>query len=172
MRQLPNTPLKLLVVDDDPNTRELLSEALTVCGATVRVSATAGEAQQALATWRPDLVISDLGMPRIDGYELMRRVRHLPPEQGGTTPAIACTAYGGDDNRVRALNVGYDAVLEKPVNLDTLMDTIVHVAGVRGFRSAGVSGAPAADTPGCAAPAPSAAERPRSAPDSYARRRL
>jgi CheY-like chemotaxis protein len=130
-----HAPLKLLVVDDDPNTRELLRDALEVRGASVRASATATEAQQMLAAWHPDLMISDIGMPCVDGYELIRRVRHLPPAEGGTTPAIACTGYARPEDRARAMYAGYDAVVAKPVDLDVLLDTIAHVAGVRGGRS-------------------------------------
>ena len=107
---LPHAPLKLLVVDDDPNTRELLRDALEIRGACVRASATANEAQQLLAVWHPDLMISDIGMPCVDGYELIRRVRHLPAAQGGTTPAIACTGHARTEDRARAICAGYDAV--------------------------------------------------------------
>ena len=78
---------QLLIVDDDPNTRDLLLEALEVYGANVRVSSNASEARQAVTAWHPDLMISDLGMPREDGYQLIRRVRNLPADQGGTIPA-------------------------------------------------------------------------------------
>jgi CheY-like chemotaxis protein len=132
MLPLPHAPLKLLVVDDDRNTRELLCDALEIRGACVRASATANEAQQLLAAWHPDLMISDIGMPCVDGYELIRRVRHLPADQGGTTPAIACTGHARAEDRARAMYAGYDAVVAKPVDLDVLIDTIVHVAGVRG----------------------------------------
>jgi CheY-like chemotaxis protein len=132
MPPLAHTPLKLLVVDDDPNTRQLLCDALEIRGACVRASATAIEAQQLLAAWHPDLMISDIGMPSVDGYELIRRVRHLPADQGGTTPAIACTGHARAEDRTRAMYAGYDAVVAKPVDLDVLIDTIAHVAGVRG----------------------------------------
>lgn len=132
MLPLPHAPLKLLVVDDDPNTRELLCDALEIRGACVRASATANEAQRLLAAWHPDLMISDIGMPCVDGYELIRRVRHLPADQGGTTPAIACTGHVRAEDRARAMYAGYDAVVAKPVDLDVLIDTIVHVTGVRG----------------------------------------
>lgn len=161
MRPLPTTHLKLLIVDDDPHTRELLSEALECRGANVRASATAHEARQALAAWRPDLVISDLGMPREDGYELIRRVRGLPPEKGGRIPAIACTGYARAGDRERAMHAGFDAVVSKPVDLELLVDTIVHVAGVRGLGSgddappAATGACPdAAGAAGCAGSAP------------------
>jgi CheY-like chemotaxis protein len=131
MRTLPRSNLKLLIVDDDPTTRALLAEALETRGACVRASASAREAQQALVLWHPDLVISDVGMPRESGYEFIRRVRHLPEEEGGTTPAIACTGYARAEDRARAMDAGFDAVVPKPVDLDLLVSTIAHVAGVR-----------------------------------------
>lgn len=137
MRTLPRSNLKLLIVDDDPNTRALLAEALEFRGARVRASASASEAQQALSAWRPDLVISDVGMPRENGYDLIRRVRGLPAEAGGRTPAIACTGYARAEDRARAMGAGFDAVVSKPVDLDVLVDTIAHVAGLRDSGSAG-----------------------------------
>jgi CheY-like chemotaxis protein len=161
MNPLPNSTLRLLVVDDDPNTRALLGEALEISGANVKVSSSAQEARQTIASWHPDLMISDLGMPREDGYELIRRVRGLAPEEGGTTPAIACTGYTRNEDRARALDAGFDAVVTKPVNLDLLLATIAHVAGVREFGSAGgVNALPASDA------SAAAVARPRSAPDS------
>jgi CheY-like chemotaxis protein len=146
MRSLLNAPLKLLIVDDDPNTLELLREALEVRGAHVRASASAGDARRTLVAWHPDLVISDLGMPGEDGYEMIRRVRGLPLENGGKTPAIACTGYARAEDRERAMYAGFDAVVAKPVDLDLLVETIVHVAGVRGFAAGDPPDPPAAET--------------------------
>lgn len=141
MARLPRSDLKLLIVDDDPNTRALLAEALEFRGARVRASASVSEAQQALAAWRPDLVISDVGMPRENGYDLIRRVRRLPADAGGRTPAIACTGYAGAEDRARAMGAGFDAVVPKPVDLELLMATIAQVAGRRDSGSAGTAGA-------------------------------
>jgi CheY-like chemotaxis protein len=160
----PTVNLKLLIVDDDANTRDLLTEALEVHGARVRASASASEARTALLAWHPDLMISDVGMPSENGYELIRRVRHLSAREGGTTPAIACTGYTRPEDRARAMRAGFDAVVTKPVNLDELFQAIVQVAGVRGpvavddADAAPDDGAPGAD-------AEDAAAR-RSAPDS------
>jgi CheY-like chemotaxis protein len=157
--------LKLLIVDDDPHTRALLTEALEVSGASVRASASAGEARRTLASWHPDLMISDVGMPRESGYELIRRVRRLPAEQGGRTPAIACTGYAREEDRARAMHAGFDAVVSKPVDLGVLVATIVHVAGVRESGSGAATGAPLAGDAGsdeCSGAAP----RPGCAPDS------
>ena len=99
----------------------LLAEALEMRGACVRASASAREAQQTLAAWHPDLMISDVGMPRENGYELIRHVRDLPAEEGGSTPAIACTGYARAEDRARAMNAGFDAVVAKPVDLDAVV---------------------------------------------------
>jgi CheY-like chemotaxis protein len=141
MRTLPRSNLKLLIVDDDPNTRTLLSEALEGRGADVRASASAREARQTLVLWHPDLMISDVGMPRENGYDLIRRVRDLPPSEGGRIPAIACTGYARAEDRARAMDAGFDAVVAKPVDLDLLVETIVHVAGVREPGAGGEAGA-------------------------------
>jgi CheY-like chemotaxis protein len=127
MRTLPRSNLKLLIVDDDPTTRAMLAEALETRGACVRASASAREAQQTLAVWHPDLMISDVSMPRENGYQLIRHVRDLPAEQGGSTPAIACTGYARAEDRARAMSAGFDAVVPKPVDLDLLMQTIAGV---------------------------------------------
>ncbi|HEX6793465.1 MAG TPA: response regulator [Casimicrobiaceae bacterium] len=127
MRTLPRSNLKLLIVDDDPTTRAMLAEALETRGACVRASASAREAQQALAVWHPDLMISDVCMPRENGYDLIRHVRHLPAEEGGSTPAIACTGYARAEDRARAMSAGFDAVVAKPVDLELLMQTIAGV---------------------------------------------
>lgn len=124
---LPQAKLKLLIVDDDPTTRVLLAEALETRGASVRASASAGEARQTLVAWHPDLVISDVGMPRENGYEFIRRVRDLPVGGGRCTPAIACTGYARDEDRARAMDAGFDAVVPKPVDFDLLVRTIEDV---------------------------------------------
>jgi CheY-like chemotaxis protein len=160
MRALPQANLKLLIVDDDANTRTLLTEALEVRGAHVRASASAREARQTLAVWHPDLMISDVGMPRENGYELIRRVRGLPADKGGRTPAIACTGYARAEDRARAMHAGFDAVVPKPVDLDLLVETIAHVAGVRDPGSCADAASDPGAEPGAGAPAR------RSAPDS------
>jgi CheY-like chemotaxis protein len=156
MAALPRPNLKLLIVDDDPTTRALLAEALETRGASVRASASAREAQHTLVVWHPDLMISDVGMPRENGFDLIRHVRALPADKGGSTPAIACTGYSRDEDRARAMRAGFDAVVTKPVDVDLLMRTIDHVAGVRGPGGAGAAGAGLSDD----------ALARRSAPDS------
>ena len=112
--------LTILVVDDEPDTRELLRQGLEYCGARVRVAATAAEALAALNSEVPDIVISDIGMPGVDGYDLIRQIRTLQNEQGRRVAAIALTAYTRVEDRLHALRAGYDMHVPKPVELTEL----------------------------------------------------
>jgi PAS domain S-box-containing protein len=121
--------LKVLVVDDEVDARELLKVGIGQCGAEV---ATAGSAREALATLdetRPDLLISDIGMPGEDGYELIRKVRALPAGRGGKVPAIALTAYARTEDRLRALRAGYQMHVCKPVELAELVAVMASLIG-------------------------------------------
>jgi PAS domain S-box-containing protein len=106
---------RVLVVDDEYDTREVLSVILNRYGAEIRTAASAEEALALLTAWRPDALVSDIGMPGEDGYSLIRRLRALPPEQGGETPAIALTAYAGMHDRQRALSTGFQMHIAKPI---------------------------------------------------------
>ncbi|MET0649966.1 MAG: ATP-binding protein, partial [Pyrinomonadaceae bacterium] len=112
--------LKILVVDDEPDTREMLKAGLGQCGASVTVAASAVEAMESIEQSTPDLLISDIGMPGEDGYELMGRIRKLPAEAGGRVPAIALTAYARVEDRMHALRAGYQMHVPKPVELAEL----------------------------------------------------
>jgi PAS domain S-box-containing protein len=113
--------LKILVVDDEADTRELLRQGLEYCGATVSVAGSAAEAVEALMAQIPDILISDIGMPAVDGYDLIRQVRRLPATDGGKIPAIALTAYTRTEDRLQALRAGYDMHVPKPVELAELV---------------------------------------------------
>lgn len=113
--------LRILVVDDEADTRELLKEGLQYCGANVSVAGSAAEAIDALTTTSPDVLISDIGMPGVDGYDLIRQVRGLPRERGGKIPAIALTAYTRTEDRLQSLRAGYDMHVPKPVELAELV---------------------------------------------------
>jgi signal transduction histidine kinase/ActR/RegA family two-component response regulator len=122
--------LRVLVVDDDPDTRSLLATTLAQCGAeSIAPIASASEALDALKRLAPDVLVSDIGMPGMDGYELIRRVRALLPEQGGLIPAAALTAYAAPDDRQRALDAGYNLYLSKPVEPTELINAIARLAG-------------------------------------------
>ncbi len=113
--------MKVLVVDDEADTRDLLKQGLEYCGAKVKVAGTADEALEMLATTAPDVLISDIGMPGVDGYDLIRRVRKLPSDRGGKIPAIALTAYTRTEDRLQSLRAGYDMHVPKPVELAELV---------------------------------------------------
>jgi PAS domain S-box-containing protein len=121
--------LRLLVVDDDGDARELVRVALEQRGVSVETVATAAEALERIERARPDVLVSDIGLPATDGYELIARVRALEPERGGRTPAIALTAYARDEDRARALAAGYDLHLAKPADVEALADAVARLAG-------------------------------------------
>jgi PAS domain S-box-containing protein len=107
--------VRVLVVDDEPDARALLRRLLEECDAVVATAASAAEALAALQSERPDVLVSDIGMPDVDGFTLIRRVRALPDERGGRTPAIALTAYARAEDRVKAVVSGFQHHLSKPV---------------------------------------------------------
>jgi PAS domain S-box-containing protein len=119
--------LHALIVDDDADTRELLTTVLKKCGAEVIAVASGAQALEALAQLKPDLLISDIGMPEMDGYALIREVRSIPPENGGGIPAVALTAYAGAEDRRRALHAGFQVFLSKPVEPNELITTVTRL---------------------------------------------
>jgi CheY-like chemotaxis protein/two-component sensor histidine kinase len=120
--------VRVLVVDDEPDSREIVSAALASCGAEVLAASAAGEALALLQHRRPHVLISDIEMPEEDGYALMARVRHLPPELGGLTPAAALTAYAGTEDRIRALTAGFQIHIPKPVQPAELAAVVASLA--------------------------------------------
>jgi len=120
--------LRILVVDDEPDTRELLRQGLEYCGAKVKVVGSAAEAIDALMSSLPHILISDIGMPGTDGYDLIRQVRALPSERGARVAAIALTAYTRIEDRLHALRAGYDMHVPKPVELAELCAVAASVA--------------------------------------------
>jgi PAS domain S-box-containing protein len=107
--------VRVLIVDDEPDARALLRRMFEERDAVVRTASSADEALTIVQTERPDVLISDIGMPSEDGYALIRRIRALAPEHGGRTPAIALTAYARAEDRVRALVAGFQHHLSKPI---------------------------------------------------------
>jgi CheY-like chemotaxis protein len=105
----------VLVVDDDADTREMLKSVLEDCGADVSLATSAGETLQALDRSIPDVLICDVGMPDTDGYALMQQVRARTSDRGGSVPAVALTGYTTVEDRARAVSVGYQRHLAKPV---------------------------------------------------------
>jgi CheY-like chemotaxis protein len=113
--------VKILVVDDEPDTRDLLKTGLQKGGAQVLLASSAAEAYEVLSREQPDLLISDIGMPDEDGYEMIRRIRTVSRENGGKIPAIALTAYARTEDRLNALRAGYQMHVPKPVELAELV---------------------------------------------------
>jgi CheY-like chemotaxis protein/nitrogen-specific signal transduction histidine kinase len=112
----PELPgLRVLVVDDEPDARELVAEVLQQCGARVEQAGSAQAALDALDASRPDVIVSDIGMPGEDGFSLIRRIRARPAEEGGVTPVASLTAYAGAEDRRRALLMGFNMHVQKPV---------------------------------------------------------
>lgn len=107
---------RVLVVEDEQNSREILATVLSDCGAAITAVATAAEAYEAMQSERPELLISDIGLPGENGYELIKKIRKLPPQQGGHVPAVAVTAYARAEDRRRALTAGFQAHISKPVD--------------------------------------------------------
>jgi len=120
----PLNQLQILVVDDIADMRDLLVMILEHYGATVRVAASAAEALIAIEQFKPDLLISDIGMSDIDGYMLLRQVRQLPSERGGLVPAIALTAYASEFDQQQALTAGFQKHISKPVEPEELVKAI------------------------------------------------
>jgi CheY-like chemotaxis protein len=117
MPRLPRLDgLRSLVVDDNADGRALTSLVLTQAGASVNAVASVGEALQALEAERPDVLVSDFGLPDEDGYALIRHIRQHEAEHGGFLPAVALTGYARAEDRARVLAAGFQAHLPKPVD--------------------------------------------------------
>ncbi|MEG4850773.1 response regulator [Microcoleus sp. B5-D4] len=121
--------LQLLVVDDDDDTREFLIALLEDEGAMVRSAASVAGALDALESYWPDVLLSDIGMPEADGYELIARVREMEVLRGGKMPAIALTAYARESERKQALEAGFQMHLSKPVDINKLIAAIANLTG-------------------------------------------
>ena len=116
--------IRILIVDDDNDSREMLQYALEDTKALIMTAPSAGEALALFPTFEPDILISDLGMPEMDGYDLIGQIRALPSENGGRTPAIALTGYVGAEEEKRVYSSGFDIHLAKPVDFNRLMEII------------------------------------------------
>ena len=121
--------IKILVVDDEPDTRDLIRRVLEECKAEVLTAASASEALTMIELERPHLLVSDIGMPEIDGYEFLRRVRTLSQKIGVHIPAVALTAYAGPEDKTRALRAGFLVHIAKPVEPSELVATLANLAG-------------------------------------------
>jgi len=132
----PNSPslvgMRALFVDDEADAREIISMLLAGCGAEVRTASSAPEALAACDEWRPEILIADIGMPGEDGYMLMKKLRELEKLRGGHIPAIALTAYARQEDRLRALSVGYERHVPKPIEPDEFLAAVASLANRTG----------------------------------------
>jgi CheY-like chemotaxis protein len=120
----PLEGIRILVVDDEEDARQLIATILEQCEAVVETASNAGEAIEAARRAPPDVLISDIGMPGEDGYGLVKRLRSdKDPELKGL-PAVALTAYAGEDDRTRALDAGFQIHLPKPVDPEALIEAV------------------------------------------------
>jgi PAS domain S-box-containing protein len=121
--------LRILVVDDEPDACSLIKRVLDRCHAEVVTASSAEEALPLVEAGQPDMLISDIGMPNVDGYELLRRIRALGPARGGRVPAIALTAFARPEDRMRSLSAGYSVHVSKPIEPEKLTATVANLAG-------------------------------------------
>jgi CheY-like chemotaxis protein len=119
--------LRVLVIDDEEDARELLTIALMYSGAEVRTADTVRAALDILDQWKPNVLVSDIGMPGEDGYDLIRRVRALESERGGTIPALALTGYASAEDAARARVAGYETHMAKPVAPSELIVAVANL---------------------------------------------
>ena len=124
--------LRVLIVEDDEDGRDVLKTALEQCGATVTTAASAAEALLVLSREVPDILVSDIGLPGQDGYELLQEIRKLPAERGGRIPAVALTAYAGADDKRKSSLAGFQAYLAKPAEPAELIAKVAALAGRAG----------------------------------------
>ncbi len=121
--------IRLLVVDDEADARDLLETLLGMYGMVVKTAASAEAALECLKSFQPDAIISDIGMPDEDGYILIRKIRTLPQESKRAIPAIALTAFARKEDRMQALVAGFNAHLAKPVEPTALIAMIADLVG-------------------------------------------
>ena len=120
--------VRVLVVDDEPDARDLLRQLLEECDAEVATASSAAEAIERLQNHRPDVLVSDIGMPGEDGYALIRRIRTRGPDGQVDVPALALTAYARSEDRVKALEAGFQMHLSKPVEPAELIAVVASLA--------------------------------------------
>ena len=123
--------VNVLIVEDDRDARELLTAILQRCGARTTVTSSAAEALTAFEASQPDVIVSDIEMPKEDGYSFIRRIRARGAEQGGTVPAAALTAYASPADRMRVLGAGFDIHVSKPVQPAELAMVVASLSGRR-----------------------------------------
>jgi CheY-like chemotaxis protein len=121
--------LRILVVDDDPDALDLIATILRRAEAETRLCSSPPEALTVLQSWKPHVLVSDIEMPGEDGYSFIRKVREMVGSDGGQIPAVALTAYGRPEDRVRSLSAGFSMHVSKPVDPVELGVIVANLAG-------------------------------------------
>jgi CheY-like chemotaxis protein len=124
------TGFRVLVVDDEEDARDMVATVLLESGAEVQTASSAAEALQMWRRFRPDVLVSDIGMPDEDGFSFIRKVRALPKSDGGKIPSLALTAFAREEDRTRALSAGYTTHIGKPVDPDALVAAVANLAAL------------------------------------------
>jgi CheY-like chemotaxis protein/anti-sigma regulatory factor (Ser/Thr protein kinase) len=119
--------INILIVDDEPDNLEFLQFVLETYGASVQTATSAPQAFKLFLKNKPDLLISDIAMPEVNGHTLMRQIRALPSEKGAKIPAIALTAYAGETNQQESLQAGFNLHLAKPIQADHLAQRVAEL---------------------------------------------
>lgn len=132
--------IRVLVVEDEPDAAEFVTNLLESHGADVVSAASAREALEAVVQARPDILISDIGLPEMDGYQLMEQIRKMDVANGGGIPAVALTAFARSEDRTRALRAGYQTHLAKPIESTELIATVASFAELVNARRTGTTG--------------------------------
>ncbi|WP_306297000.1 response regulator [Nostoc sp. C052] len=121
--------MRVLVVDDQADSREFITTVLEQCQAEVKAVASVSEAWQLIIQWKPDALVSDISMHQEDGYSLIRKLRSQPPELGGNIPAAALTGDAKAEDRMRAIQEGYQLHLPKPIEAAELATVVASLVG-------------------------------------------
>ncbi|HKY30367.1 MAG TPA: response regulator [Pyrinomonadaceae bacterium] len=121
--------LRILVVDDEADSRELITAILSRCGSEVKCTESVKGAIKEFTSWKPDLLVSDIGMPNEDGYSLISQVRRLKSKKAREVPAVALTAYATVEDQTRALSSGFQLHVPKPIDPETLVRSLASAAG-------------------------------------------
>jgi CheY-like chemotaxis protein len=122
--------IRVLAVDDEPDARDLIGAVLEQAGAVVETAPSAALGFEAFKRFRPDVLVSDIGMPDEDGFTFMRRIRALSSAEGGKVPSLALTAFASEEDRGKAIGAGYTTHLGKPVSPDALATAVANLAAV------------------------------------------
>lgn len=128
MNVRPLAGLRVVIVDDDRVSLMAITAMVGSWGAEIRFALSGAEALRLIMEEAPDLVLCDLYMPDMDGFDVMKRLRELPPGQGGRTPGIAITAHPSFESRRDAERAGYGAVFSKPFARDELIETMLRLS--------------------------------------------